>query len=120
MQFASTQLFTSALGSLFVMSPILIAWMVGLVLAFVFWKRQPRVALFAAIGFGLLLFVNIIHAFVNPLLFGWMIDQLGSGSQVSLILSGITCVVNLFEAAAWALIIAAIFTARRQTMPAIG
>jgi hypothetical protein len=94
--------------------PVILVWLTGIVLAIVFWKRQPRVALLAVIAFAGFLVMNVINTYLNlwlPLTLqrqGMQLSMIATLQTVRGILS------SLASAALWALIVAAIFGWRKE------
>lgn len=93
--------------------PIFLVWLVGFVLAFVYWGRYPRVSLLTLIG----LTIFLIETLANTYLSLWlpiMLSQRGiTTAQIGVILTGKGIVTALVDAIGWGLIVAAIFSGRR-------
>ncbi len=62
----------STLGSLLVQLPLYITWLVGIVLAIVWWKRHPRVSLLTVIGLAAMLLLTILFSIANLWLPLWI------------------------------------------------
>ncbi len=94
--------------------PYIIVWLVGLILAVVWWQKHPRLSLLALIIFLLLIVSQIITTIVEVVLPEYMYQAHIDITQFPIILN----VINLvFSLPAWALIVWAIFGWRKQTIP---
>lgn len=94
--------------------PYIIIWLIGLILAVVWWQKHPRLSLLALIIFLLLIVSQIIISIVDAVLPEYMFQAHIGVSQLEIIIN----VVNLvFSLPAWALIIWAIFGWRKTTTP---
>jgi hypothetical protein len=97
--------------------PVFLVWLVAIIVAIVNWRRHPRVSLLTLIAFAMF----FIAAFVGTALTSWLpltLHERGlPGTQmgnVALILSFLR---GLFDAAAWVLLVFAIFGWRRERPP---
>ena len=98
------EILVATLSNLLVQLPILLVWLIGIVLAFVFWRRHPQVSLLALIGFGLLFVLTVIGAFLNIALPVWMSQQRIPASQMSIVYLIRGVIPSLLNAVAWVLI----------------
>ena len=106
------------LASYLVQGPILLVWLVGFILALVYWRRHPRVSLLTVIALLIFLGETLAGTYLNL----WLPLMLtGRGVQaaatVFLIKSILT---SLILAIAWALLVAAIFGWRRAASQEAG
>jgi hypothetical protein len=105
---------TAILARIATLTPIIIAWAIGIVLALARWKRHPRVSLFALVAFV----VMIVTTIITSVLYIWLpmtIRNSGwSVAQISTILAGVGIVSTVIQAVAWAMVLWAIFGWRDQ------
>src|SRR4051794_10979853 len=94
-------------------SPTLLVYLVGLVLAFVLWRRFPRPCLLVALAMSLALLVNIVSAFLFVYITTVMIDGLNH-QQVGFMLSANSITATILHGVAIAMLLAAVFVGRRQ------
>jgi hypothetical protein len=107
---------SAVLGSLAIQIPHLVALIVGIVLALVTWKRNPTPSLLAVISFGLSLILLILYVGLANLPIA--MNRYGySLARVGVVMGIIGIILSFFQAAAWGLIIAAIFSNRRKVVP---
>src|SRR5512141_647840 len=96
--------------------PILLVWLVGLVLAVIYWKRHPRVSLLAIIGIVGLLISTMLGSLASL----WMPmicaqnGYPGGLQQYALLMPLNTFAGSLLSAAFWVLVIIAIFFGRKK------
>lgn len=99
-------------GSLLPTIPLLFVLLIGLGVAITNWASQPRVATLAVFGIGLELLATLIGvALYSSLPILVTQTDLGAG-QFSTISLGLNIVLRLCSAAAWGLVIAAVFIGR--------
>ncbi len=97
--------------------PVLLVYLLGLVLPFVFWRRCPTPCLFVLVAVGLLLFVTVAHPFVTQYLIqartemGWTHEKLGWN------FSAVAGTSSCLRAAAFGLLLTAVFLQRRAVPP---
>jgi hypothetical protein len=105
-----------SLSVLLIQLPVLLVWLVGLVLAIVYWKRHPRVSLLALIGLAGLFIANVLGSLVS-LWLPLIVEQTGlpGGMQQYALINAIRTIAgSLISAVFWVLVIAAIFGGRRK------
>jgi hypothetical protein len=94
--------------------PVIIVWLIGIALSLSRWRRRPRVSKLALIACA----VMIINTVVNRVLTIWMPlamrDYGWTSAQIGSIFTAIGIITALISAAAWALVICAIFGWRDQ------
>ncbi len=102
-----------SLSQLLVQSPVLLVYLLGMILAFVFWHRSPSTGTLVLLGTGLLLFSSIVWPFVFQYVirmraeWGWEHERLGA------VLSGIGLVASFIHAVGLALLLVGAFVGRR-------
>jgi hypothetical protein len=107
----------SFLGHLAGLTPVLLAYFIGMMLALVFWRRCPRCSLLVLLATVLLLATTLVQPFLVFYLtqgsgdFGWNVEKLG------LMLGAIGISANGIRAAAFGLILAAVFIGRKGEQP---
>jgi hypothetical protein len=104
---------SAVLGILAVQIPYLVALIAGIVIASMTWKRNPTPSLLAVIGFATSLVLLIFSSLLATL------PIIGTRNGYSLVNIGlmigvIAFVLSFFQAAAWGLTIAAIFSNRKK------
>jgi hypothetical protein len=104
--------FSPFFTNIVVQLPVFLVWIVGIFLAIAFWKRAPRPAAYTLLAIG----IFIITAFLSVLVNSNILMELHARGMpirtVSFILGGLNIVISLVRAFGWALILAAIYTAR--------
>ncbi|HEV2666430.1 MAG TPA: hypothetical protein VG324_16045 [Blastocatellia bacterium] len=99
----------TTLSILVVSLPVIIVWVIGIALALLRWRRHPQVSLFALIAFA----ISIINMVVNRFLTVWlpmtMRDSGWTTVQIGTMFSAIGTITALIAAAAWAMVLCAIF-----------
>jgi hypothetical protein len=101
------------LSNLALQIPTFLALIVGIIFALATWKRNPRPALFALIGFSLTFLLLVVGSMTTilPILLDSRYNL--PISQIAIISTVLNVVLYLFHAGALGLIIAAIFTGRK-------
>jgi hypothetical protein len=96
-------------------SPILLAYVVGLILSLVFWRRYPRACLLTLIATALLLLNNVVVMYLSMYLIrvrsGWAWDPERFGWLMSAIALASSCV----TAVGLGFLLAAVFAGRGGT-----
>ena len=104
------QFLTQLLGQ----APILLVYLVGMVVALVFWRRCPRPAMLTLIGMALLLVTTLVQSFLF-IYFHWARDDFGwSHERLGWMLSANGLVGSVFRAAAFGLVLTAVFIGRKE------
>jgi len=109
---------TPSLTQMLVQAPVLLVYLLGLILAFVFWRRCPTPSLLVVAAIGLLLLVTVTQPFVTQYLIqarteiGWTHEKLGW------VFSTLAVTSSCVRAAAVGLLLAAVFLQRRISQPA--
>ena len=112
------ELLIPTLTALAAQLPVVMVWIIGLVLALVFWKRNPRVSLLtliAIMGF-------IINMLVGTYLSIWlptMRDQGWSINQIGTALGLIGFIRSFVGAILWGLVLVAIFGWREKAVSGV-
>jgi hypothetical protein len=103
-------------GQLLGLSPLLLVWTAGALLAVASWERNPKVA-------GLVLAAMVLQfvtAVAGSLLTIWVpmhFREHGGNAQLGVIYSVIGGVRSVLSATAWGLMLAAVFASRKPTRP---
>ena len=97
------------LGAIAVSTPIIIVWVIAIVLALLRWQRHPRVSQFVIIACAVMIVNLVVSRFITIWLPITMRDRGWTMSQIGLIFSAIGIVSALIAAAAWVMILCAIF-----------
>jgi len=104
------QFLTQLLGQ----APVLLVYLVGMVLALVFWRRCPRPAMLTLIGMALLLVTTLVQSFLFIYLV-WARDDFGwSQERLGWMLSANGLMGSVIRAAAFALVLTAVFMGRKE------
>ena len=102
------------LSTILISLPVIIVWVIGIALALSRWRRHPRVSQFALIACS----VSIINTVANRFLIIWtplaLRDSGWTAVQIGSIFTAIGLMTTLIGAAAWTLVICAIFGWRDQ------
>jgi hypothetical protein len=101
------------LETLLIRSPSLLADLVGIVLALVWWRRHPGVSLLTLVAIG----IWLLHSVGGSFLFAWLPQHLTEGrgwsfAQTWALLDGIAMILNFIGGAAMILLLVAIFGSR--------
>lgn len=107
-------LWVSLFTSLAVRTPVVIAYIVGIIISLSTWKRNPKPSVLSLIGFLCLLFTTILGSIMNilPYLLQAGYNLTYNGIATIHTVSGV--VIAIIDAVAVALIIAAIFSNRKK------
>ncbi|HLO33880.1 MAG TPA: hypothetical protein VK249_32330 [Anaerolineales bacterium] len=104
-------LLTSYLSHYFVVG---LAWLAGMILAIVYWRRNPKVSRFTLIAIVIFLVESCSSSYVGLYLPLRSRDWGLTGTQLGLYLSLFNILASLMSAVAWGFILAAIFGRRDQ------
>jgi hypothetical protein len=108
------ELLIHTLSGIATSTPIIIVLLIGAALALARWRRHPRVSLLTLIASAMMI-VNLIGAIF---LYAWlpmtMLDRGWTASQLGSLFTVIRIVNTLIDAAAWSMVLCAIFGWRRQ------
>ena len=99
-------------------SPVLLAYLVGLILALVFWRRCPGPCLLTLIATGLLLVVAVAQTFLTQYLFQMRAEMGWEDVKVGWMVSAVGLTSNLLRAVAVSLLLTAVILGRRITQGA--
>ncbi|RMF33497.1 MAG: hypothetical protein D6759_06865 [Chloroflexi bacterium] len=103
-------LFLTQLGG---QSPLLLAYLVGIVLALVFWRRYPRPCAFTLVAMGLLVLTLLGQTFLGAYFVVYRGAGVGWGAgRVGRVLMVNTLIGSLIRALAFGLLLAAVFVGR--------
>jgi len=101
------------LTNLAIQLPVLIAMLVGIIIAIATWKRNPKSSLFALIAIVLFFILRVLGAVMNllPYMLSRQLDLFPSQIGFFSTVSGV--ILNILDAGAWGLLLAAIFSGRK-------
>jgi len=102
------------LSAIAISTPAIIVWAIGIVLALSRWRRHPRVSQFALIACAVMIVNLVVGRFLTIWLPIKMRDSGWTMSQIGPIFTAIGLITALISAAAWTLVICAIFGWRDQ------
>jgi len=112
-------LLNSFLPNLAYQLPVLIALLVGLVIAIVRWRKTPRASLFTLLAILLVLFITLLRTFTNSTLSFILYDLFYMDyATIRIVFSVLAVIFNLLTAISWALLFVAIFSKRKNKPPA--
>lgn len=93
--------------------PLIFVWVTGIILAIIFWRRHPIVSMLAVIAMATLLTERFGRIFLSYWL-PFEINHYGlTGPQTTLIQKSINIFESLLNAAAWSLLLIALFGWRK-------
>jgi hypothetical protein len=101
--------------NLAVQLPQLVVLLVGLVIALITWKRNPRPSLWALIGFSVFIILIIVGSLTSALPLTLSQRNNLSMQSIGTIVAVLTIIISLFHAVGWGFLIAAVFSARKKT-----
>lgn len=105
-----------ALAMILPQLPTLLVWLVGLVLALVYWKRHPHASGRLVTGLVILAIVALLGTAQNAAM-PWLAQRYGA-SSIALV-SGVSGIVRgVIAAVGWAFMVSAVFGDRPKTAPA--
>jgi hypothetical protein len=94
-------------------SPVLLVYLVGMILALVFWRRYPGPSLLTLIATVLLLSLTVTQIFVTQYLFYMRADKGWGHEKLAWLLSAVGLTSSILRAAGLGLLLAAVFLGRR-------
>jgi hypothetical protein len=97
--------------------PVLLAYLLGIILALVMWRRYPRPALLTLMGVSLLLLVSVVTPFLSMSLTFRRAGDGGGHERIGFLLSAISLGSSLLRAAGVGLLLAAVFIGRSRPAP---
>jgi uncharacterized membrane protein len=110
------QPFFPNLGVYFIQLPIFIAWLVGIMLAIINWRRYPRASLLTSLSLILFIFLALVSPVINDrlpiLLRAWFGFPFRQEAVISVFIGFIESIVR---AIAWLLLFVAMFSWRSST-----
>jgi hypothetical protein len=111
------EILDNAMRQLAVQSPVLLLYVVGLVLALVFWKRSPTASICTVIGLILMLATGVVMVFLQNYFLQARLSQHWSTFDVNRAMGISNIVANLVRAIGLILILVAIFVKRASAEP---
>jgi hypothetical protein len=97
--------------------PLILAWLTGIILAIVFWHRHPKVSLLAIIALSGFLVLSITGTSLSILLPNSLREQGLSTAKIMVRQGIIATIITLLSAGFWGLLLAAIFSDRKNNPP---
>jgi hypothetical protein len=94
--------------------PIYLVMLVGLIVSVVKWKQHPKAALLALCGLLLYILSLVASNVVFPLLSSYINSQHVSYDKIDMLYRGLAVVINLVEAGALCVLLAAVFAGRHN------
>jgi hypothetical protein len=108
------------LPSLAYQLPVLIVLLVGLILAIVRWRKDPRISLLTLLAIVLVAGITIIGVFTNSVLPYILYDNTDLDySTIGIIFSVVSVVFNIGTAVSWVLLLIALFGKRKEKASAV-
>ena len=101
--------FIFLLDQLLGQAPLLLAYVVGVILALVFWRRCPRPSMLTFLAMMLLLITTLVQAF----LIGYLLQGGWNPEKLRLFMRATVLMGNLLHMTAIGLILAAVFIGRK-------
>lgn len=92
--------------------PLLLVWLVGIVLALLWWQRAPKVALVTCVACGLFLLDALIGTAIVVALPNMLSERGQSAVQIGTAFGLVGMVRSLLHAALWVAVLFAIFSGR--------
>ena len=111
--------FAGAFSQLLTMSPILLVYLAGIVLALVNWQHHPSPARFVLFASLLLLVVSVGQAFVFQYLVFERVERGWTVAQSGVALAAMGTITSLLHAGGLCLLLAAAFVGRRSAKAAL-
>jgi heme A synthase len=102
------------LSNILVQIPVYLAWIVGLILAVVTWRKHPRASLLTLIGLGMFFVQAVLGNVLSPWLQRAMMRRDVPIRTMQLVLVGRGLITSLVMMIAWTLLLGAIFLPRRS------
>ncbi|PWH17486.1 MAG: hypothetical protein DDG60_01870 [Anaerolineae bacterium] len=106
--------FLPTLGSLLTQAPVLLTWIIGIVLAIIFWRKHPAVSGLTLLAISGFLILDIVNAYLNIRLPSLLLEQgvSPSNSMPIFIFRGV--ISSIINAVLWILLLFSIFGWRRK------
>lgn len=108
------QQFSPFFSSIATQFPVILVWIIGIILAVVYWKRAPRPAGYTLIALSIFIVTALLGVAINSNLVLGLHARGIPIRQLSLLVGGLNILISLVRAFGWGLILAAIFTAWPQ------
>jgi hypothetical protein len=102
-----------ALTQLVVQLPLLLVYLVGLMLALVFWRRHPTPCVLVLISTAILLVASVAQTFLTQYLIHARNERGWEPQQLSWILSALAMAGSILRAIALSLLLSAVFLGRQ-------
>lgn len=99
----------NALTQLSTTLPVMIAWLVGIIIAIVRWKKNPKTSLLTLIGLVILMGVHIILSVFNTSFYYLASINGMKGTTVRVIQIVVQIVLSLVASGGWVLLLVALF-----------
>jgi hypothetical protein len=97
--------------------PLYLAWLIGIILAVMTWKRNPRPSLLAILGIASMFVFDLISIFMITI--PMRLSEKGHAStNIAMVMSITNVAMTILKAGSWGLLLTAIFIGRKnQTAP---
>lgn len=102
------------LSQLAIQAPLIVVWLVGMVLALMWWRRAPKVAAVTCAACAIFAVDALIGSFISVALPSMLIQRGQSPSQLGYAFAAIGIVRSLLHTVLWCGILFAIFSGRGQ------
>jgi len=112
------EIITASLAQLLVQSPVWVAYLAGIILAFVFWKRCPTSSLLLLIAIIVMFLTTVAHTISIQYILHKRLEMDWSAESMSARFYVMGIIGNFIHAAAIGLLITAIFINRKEPQPA--
>jgi hypothetical protein len=100
------------LSQLAIQAPLIVVWLVGMVLALMWWQRAPRVAAVTCAACAVFMADALIGSFVSVALPSMLLQRGQGPSQLGFAFAAIGIIRSLLHTALWCGILFAIFSGR--------
>jgi hypothetical protein len=107
-----------SLSQLLGQSPILLVYLIGFLLALIFWKRSKTASICTLIGTFLLLSIDVVSALLNTYLASHAVEYGWSRFEFGRIMAAVNIVANIGRAVGFVLVLIAVFTGRATRVQA--
>lgn len=106
--------FSTTLFSLVTQAPLFLVWIIGIVLAIIFWRKHPAVSGLTLLAISGFIILDIVNAYLNLRLSTWLLEQGMSPSNSMPIFIAKGIISSLLDAVLWILLLFSIFGWRKK------
>jgi len=114
----NTNILAAIAQSLFAQFPVLVVALVACIVTILNWEQSPSASLFSLLGFGLTLFLCFAIPIGQSVATSMLVPNDGSVANTRFVFTGLAIFWSLLRAAAYVLLLSAIYTGRTATRPA--